>query len=259
MSKKRSPLRQRPLRNPGQSIDEYMHDVLYDRALLPMIIALIVVVLAGLEWWRWLAASPPQPWILSVTAALSVAFAARRLLIVRRELRSLALGRDGEKSVAQQLEHQRRDGWQLLHDLPGSGFNGDHVLITTRGIFAIETKTYSKPLDHDAKVMYDGERVLVDGLEPDRDPLKQARASRDWIRTLLEETTGIKFPVRAVVLFPGWFVETRGPRGTVDVWVLNPKALSVFVEKEGEVITPEDVALVRSRLADHVSRWSSDG
>lgn len=257
MSEQRSPLKQKPLRNPGQSLDERIHDLFIDRLLPPAVVAVFAVLLAGLEWWRRLSSSPPQPWILTIVAAASVVFATRTFYAIRGELRSLTLGRDGEKSVAQELEGRRKEGWQLLHDVPGSGFNVDHVLVTPHGIFAIETKTRRKPLDHDARVQFDGERVLVDGRESDRNPLTQARASRDWIRALLEEMTGIRFPVKAVVLFPGWFVETTGASGTSDVWVLNPKALTAFIEKETQVIKSEDVALAGSRLSIHMSSLAS--
>jgi len=34
---------------------------------------------------------------------------------------------------------------RLFHDLPADGFNIDHVLISALGVFAIETKEYTKP------------------------------------------------------------------------------------------------------------------
>jgi hypothetical protein len=65
----------------------------------------------------------------------------------------------------------------------------------------------------------------------------------------LEATTGKKFSVRGVVVFPGWFIEQRAPRGPV--WVLEPKALPAFIEKEPELVAPSDVALA----AFHLSRY----
>jgi hypothetical protein len=63
------------------------------------------------------------------------------------------------------------------------------------------------------------------------------------LANLLEMTAGKKFPVRGVVVFPGWFVEQRAPRGSV--WVLEPKALPAFIEKEPALVAPSDVALAR--------------
>jgi hypothetical protein len=55
--------------------------------------------------------------------------------------------------------------------------------------------------------------------------------------------------VRGVVVFPGWFVEQRSPRSAV--WVLEPKALPGFIEKEPSTLAQADVALA----AYHLSRY----
>jgi hypothetical protein len=65
----------------------------------------------------------------------------------------------------------------------------------------------------------------------------------------LKRSTGKRFFVRGVVVFPGWFVEQRGPRG--DVWVLEPKALPAFIENAPAMIAPSDVELA----AYHLSRY----
>jgi hypothetical protein len=66
---------------------------------------------------------------------------------------------------------------------------------------------------------------------------------------LLEKSTGERFVVRGVVVFPGWFVEQRSPRGLV--WVLEPKSLPAFIEKEPVTVAAVDVALA----AFHLSRY----
>ena len=40
----------------------------------------------------------------------------------------------------------------------------------------IETKTVSKWVGHNLTIKYDVVRVLIDGVEPDRDPIRQVRA-----------------------------------------------------------------------------------
>jgi len=62
-------------------------------------------------------------------------------------------------------------------DVVGDGFNVDHVLIGPAGVFTVETKTHSKPRG-DARVVFDGEAIQVAGMEPDRDPVVQARGRR---------------------------------------------------------------------------------
>lgn len=255
-SGKRSPLKQKPLRLPGASLGEERTRIL-DDVLLPVLLAAsFAVAFAGVEWWRSLTQSPPQPVVATILALCVVAFCAFRVRGVRARLRLLRLGMEGEQVVGQFLEAHRGEGWHIFHDIPGLGFNIDHVVVSPKGVFAIETKTYSKPVNGEAKVKYDGDKVLVNGSEPDRDPVAQARAVRDWIRDLLFDTTAIKYPVRGVVVFPGWWVEPPKTGKRPEIWVLNEKAFVKFVDNQPVVIRSEDVALAASRLSNYITSES---
>src|SRR5262249_34029442 len=155
----------------------------------------------------------------------AVAYSLYRYFTVRRRVKTLRLGLDGEKAVGQFLERLRAQDCKVFHDIPGDGFNLDHVVVAPQGIFVIETKTYSKPIRGAANVQYDGEKLLVNGKEIERNPVRQALAERNWLQDLLEHTTDRRFPIKAVIVFPGWFVETTPNRNTNNLWVLNPRAL----------------------------------
>jgi hypothetical protein len=251
---KRSPIKQKPLRSPGESLAEERDRILEEQLIPPAMTAAFAAVFAGVEWWRWLNQAPPQPFAFSLGAVAVVAFFVYRLLRARPRLHAVRLGLDGERAVGQYLEANRDSDWHVFHDIPGPGFNIDHVVISPRGVFAIETKTFSKPMRGQAIVNYDGEKVLVDGFAPERDPIVQARAARDWIRDLLLDTTGIRYPVRGVVVFPGWWVESQKTGKRPDVWVLNEKAFVKWVANEIVVIKSEDAALAASRLVNYVTR-----
>jgi hypothetical protein len=137
---------------------------------------------------------------------------------------------------------------KVFHDIPGEGFNLDHVVISTHGIYAIETKTLSKQWPQ-AKVVVEGDSLRVAGEEPDRNPIVQVTAAAKWREKKLQESTGKRFFARGVVVFPGWFVEQRGPSG--EVWVLEPKALPAFIKNAPAMISASDVALA----AFHLSRY----
>jgi len=244
---KRSPLKDKPLRNPGQSLEEQRRD-LVENAIEPALVAVVLVVLAGLEWYRYFSSVPPSPVLFTVVALIAVGYAAFRIWRALPQARALRLGIEGERAVGQFLERLREDGYQVFHDVVGSGFNVDHVLIGPAGVFTIETKTYSKPARGEAKVVCDGERILVDGFEPDRDPIVQGKAQASWLRTVLAESTGRKLPVRSVILFPGWFVE-QDQASRRDFWVLNPKALGDFLKHEPQVLNAEDVKLASLHLS----------
>jgi hypothetical protein len=137
-------------------------------------------------------------------------------------VRALKLGRDGERCVGQFLERLREGGAQVFHDVPGDRFNLDHVIISPHGIYAVETKTLSKPWPK-AKILVDGDAIQVAGKKPDRDPVVQVTAAARWLEVMLAESTGKRFAVRGVVVYPGWFVEQRSDFGSV--WVMEPKML----------------------------------
>ena len=216
-----TPLKKPPVRNPGEGLDAEMAD-LRELKLFPYIVAsTMTVAFAVVEWIQWLN-TPRQPWWLTITAIGVIIFTYVRFRRVRARYRDLKLGRDGEKAVGQYLERLRTDGFAVLHDIPGDGFNLDHVLVSTRGIFVVETKTLRKTDDRQATLRFDGTDVRVAGHALPRNPVPQVRANMAWLATLLEEETSRRFAVRGVVLFPGWFVEST-PGAPGDVWVLEPK------------------------------------
>jgi hypothetical protein len=92
----------------------------------------------------------------------------------------------------------------------------------------------------------------VNGYEPDRDIIGQAAARREQLRNILEESTGKRFPVRGVIVFPGWYVDTSGRAGQYEVWVLNPKVLPKFIENQQQTLTTEDVKLASYHLFHYI-------
>lgn len=217
-----------------------------------MTAAMFAVVMAGIEWVKWFTKSPPNPILLTIFAILVAAFAAYRLASIRPQIRNLRQGRDGEKAVGQFLERLRNQGAHVLHDFPGEGFNIDHIVIHTSGIYLMETKTFSKPAKGKAVVSFDGDSLLIAGHKPDRNPLLQARASSKWLAEIIAESTGTKQKITPVVLFPGWFVERPLDTKNQDVLVLNPKALPNFLANSRAILKPHEVSMVSS----HLSRYA---
>lgn len=245
---KKSPLKAAPLHNPGQSLDEEIQRLIDDEVGKYAFIIVVTVVLAIMEWWRWYVKLPPSPIIYTALAVAVSPYCVWKLVKARRKLKQLKLGRDGEKAVGQYLEELRAKGYRVLHDIVGNGFNVDHVVFSPKGIFVVETKTISKPQKGEARVFVSEDKVLVNGRTMDRDPIIQAKAAAKWIADLLKESTGKEFPVKPVVVFPGWFVE--GNR--FDVWVLNPKALPTYIENERQAIPPEDMQMATYHVARYI-------
>jgi hypothetical protein len=100
-------LKDPPLRNPGQSLDEELQRIFTDSFLPYFLVPSVLISYALIEWWRWYQPSPPSPWKATVPAFLSVLYSAFHILKIRPKIQALKLGRDGEKSVGQSLEELR--------------------------------------------------------------------------------------------------------------------------------------------------------
>ena len=198
----RSPLKDPPVRTPGQSIEEQRRKLLDDRVITPLLAATVFGTIAVQEWLREFTPREPMPWLFTALFIVTAVFFLYRALHTRRKLRHLKLARDGERAVGQYLERLRADGYEVFHDVIGEGFNLDHVVIGPAGVFTIETKCYSKPASGPAEISFDGEKVAIGGWQPDRNPVIQARAQAGWLRALLRETTGRDFSIMPVIVYP---------------------------------------------------------
>jgi Nuclease-related domain len=162
-----SPLKAKPLRLPGESVDKEIDRWINDATLGPFFGAGSFCIVAFFEWYGYLTHTPRQPIVFTGIAVAALLYAGWRFRVIRKQVRQLRQGRDGERVVGQFLERLREGGGQVFHDIPGEGFNLDHVVISTHGIYAIETKTLSKPWP-EAKVVVEGDvlKVAGDGLDP---------------------------------------------------------------------------------------------
>lgn len=248
---KRSPLdRARPLRVAGESLSNELNDVLYDHMLAPVLIALFTVVIAGMEWWKYWQDMKPNPVLYSLIAVLSVFYAAFKIWNNKQRIAQIKLGRDGERVVAQYLEWFRSSNFFVFHDVPSGDANVDHVLIGPQGVFTVETKTHSKPMRGECKVTVKDGVVRANGAVLDRNPIVQAKAQANWMRNFLAESQ-FNAPVWPVVAFPGWFVEPFDTKAA-GAWVLEPKALSKYIEREPERLSREQVQAMASALRSYI-------
>ncbi|WP_346189849.1 nuclease-related domain-containing protein [Rubritalea halochordaticola] len=155
----------------------------------------------------------------------------KNLLIERS---SYELGFKGERYVGQLLDSLMREGCHVYHDIPcetkSAKFNIDHVVISSAGVFAVETKTYRKPKELEgkarAKVEYDGAKLHFSTGRSSGDELEQAMRNAKFLSKLLTNSTGEPVSVQGIVVLPGWFVERKG-RG--EALVVNPKEISQAV------------------------------
>jgi hypothetical protein len=137
-------------------------------------------------------------------------------------------GLAAERMTAQELNRLIGSGCQVLHDVPGEGFNLDHVVVGPRGVVMIETKSRKKPPkgkdDSHYKVQYDGEGLLFAGARrPTAKSIAQARNQAQWLARYLRTAVGRDVPVIPAVALPGWWIDSVKGSAQSDVRVFSPK------------------------------------
>ncbi len=248
MDKKVSPLKAKPLRQPGQSVQEEIDKIIDEKGTSYILGSVVLLMVAALEWLKWFNVSPPQPIPMTIIAIGVTIYSAYKIVKLKKKIKNLKQGRDGERIVGQELEKLRTQGCMVFHDIVGDNFNIDHVVVSDKGIFLVETKTYSKPNRVNPKVRYQKGELTIDGLGDMSKIITQVKASSTWLKRTLEESTGKTFLIKPVILFPGWFVESPNDS---EIWVLEPKQFPYYINKKKEIVSLEDKKLA----AYHLSRY----
>ena len=247
----RSPLKDKTLRNPGQSVEMEIRKAT-DKFEEDALSIVVLVSFLVLELCQWLFNIPAKVMVGGVIVFLlaAVIFYTPKLIRGRRNIQRLRRARDGERAVAECLDLLRDDGHQVFHDIVGPKFNIDHVVIGPKGVFTVETKTLNKRVGQPVSLRFDGKKVFVgDAALPDN-PVPQALGQASWLRQTLTDSTGKTFAVRPVVVFPGWFVDPSTGKQS-DPWVLNPKLLKSKLGELPNCLSATEIQL----LAFHLKRY----
>ncbi|RLA18529.1 MAG: NERD domain-containing protein [Gammaproteobacteria bacterium] len=247
---KKSPLKDKPLRSPGQSLDEKIQKIIDEDSASYILFPILIVGFTVYSWLLWFQiVKLPNPLLITIISILISIYCFFRVLKTRKRLKFLRLGRDGERAVGQTLNALRGKGYRVFHDLIGGEFNLDHVIVCEHGVFSIETKTYSKPKKGECKIIYSEEGISIDGYKSEKKILIQVEAQKKWLEKQIVLLTGIKITVKPVIVFPGWYIENQN-KGS-NVWVLEPKALPTFIGNSPKTLNEENVRLI----SNHISRY----
>lgn len=251
MAEVKSPIKDKPLRQPGQSLYEQLQTIAFEK-LLGWYVALVFAwILAGLEWFYYLTEAPRSPVWMTIAAVALTLFAFVRGYLLLENARRVKLGMHGEQVVGQYLDGLRGKGYRVFHDLLDSDGQIDHIVVCDRGVFTVETKTASKPVRGEARIVWDGKGVSINDGAVYKAPIRQAKAQREHVRRILREITGFDYKVQPAVVYPGWFVEAL-PGAHDEVWVLNPKGLYKFIDSQPLILPPERVRLAVTQLSKYI-------
>ena len=243
----RSPVKEGELRRAaGRSLRQKRLDVLFGEFMGPGLAVVALGVLTLLEWVRYFWPFPPRPWLYTALLVVFGVWAAVRMRRADKKVDLLIMAEDGEKLVGQTLEELLRCGYEVFHDIVEEEGNIDHVVVGPGGVLVVETKTRSKPGRGKTEVVYDGEKVSVNGGPGNVEPVIQAKACARAVRKRIKDGTGMDLRVQAVVVYPGWFVKVTTKEA--EVWVMNEKYLARKVEKMPQVLEQKDVGLVAGQI-----------
>ena len=87
-----SPLKAKPLRLPGESLDREIDRWVSESAMGYYVVAVMLCVVAALEWYGTLTHSPRRPLLFSSMAAVAVIVAVWRIWGIKNKVRNLRLG-----------------------------------------------------------------------------------------------------------------------------------------------------------------------
>ncbi len=244
-----SPFTEKLLRSPGYTLGKQFDDLMFEllgRYLLvtlpPIFYLFLSKSLKGVT----------HIFILAIVL-LTMAYGTKKLFLIFAEANKLRLGLDGEVYTGQELNFLMRKGAWVYHDIPYQYGNIDHVVVSTGGVFVVETKAVRKPAGEDGKrqsrVRSINGKIHFPHLATEG-PVKQARLHAENVKNFLYRKTGKHYPVTAVVALPGWYVTAEKQN---DWLLINPKrggGLTSFVERH---IIPECEVEI---IANHIESFA---
>ena len=233
------------LRSPGQSLDEEL-DQIKDK-LLGKIFNASILVFIGIATILIFKLS-----LYFEIVLVFIFFIYFTVLLSKNieNIRNYKLGRDGEKSVAQYLSIVSRQlskedaNMHVYHDLVDNvkKFNIDHVVVTKKGIFIFETKTYRKDEGITNKITSNGQELFKNGQRMTNNIPLQVKGQVRWLQSELLQETGKKYPIVASIVFVGWFVDSSKIDG---IYITQAITLKNILENKYSKVIYDDEELKR--------------
>lgn len=200
--------------------------------------------------------------LLSFVALGFILHAVKKVRGLLNKLRNCRKGLEGERLVGEVLNGLCDNKTSFVyHDIPGDQFNVDHILVSTRGVFVIETKHFDREKCHefyfDGDMIYrqvkDGKKFLCPKLLPQMD------GEACFIQSEIERRTEMKIPIIKVGIIVGSFIHTpaeissdKSMRTYFDkYWILNEKLFPKMFASEPEIY---DISVVKL-VASHIKEW----
>ena len=238
----------------GESLQEKIRDYEFkvmEQVMLPAIYA----VLAVLAWLLYITSYQmnfPAAVLMSVIAVVLIIRGYFKIKKTRWVLKRYRKGLEGERLVGETLNRLSNESTFVFHDIPGNRFNVDHIIVSTRGIFAIETKHFNREICNE--FFYDGlmiYRVMKNGRKfPCPKLLPQIDGEARFIQQEIERRAEIKLPVIKVGILIGAYITCS--ENFKDYWLLNDVAFVKIFNQQKEIFDSSVAKLVASHIREMV-------
>jgi hypothetical protein len=162
----------------------------------------------------------------------------------------LLKGLHGEMLVARELD-RLPEGWFIINDLVVDGVQIDHVAVSTRGVFCLETKNWNNAGCDENGIWYRFHlgRWLPLEESPARQNLNHVRALKNYLKRKL--ALDVKINSIVVLAYPGGKFNLKSrviPPGASRICL--PSELRRFLlQQENPILPPKDTSKIARALA----------
>ena len=239
--------------NPLESILGRHLEAVFIASQLPALPLMIFGAYAALILWK--------PAYRDMTGVLVLAVAGFGLMVIQvifflRVTRGFSLAGLTTRNrwlTGQALLPLIHQGYHLYHDVQVNSSVIDHLVVGTKGIFAIQVFTPQVVVNQtdtkETTATYDG-RSLVYGGQTDFETINQAQLRTDQLSEWLSGFLSEPVAARAVVAMPGWTVRRTSSEG---ISVVNPRQFgALFAHISARPLEEADLQAIAERMAEGV-------
>ena len=164
-----------------------------------------------------------------------------------RHIRNCYKGMEGERLVGEMLNKMSNDSTRVFHDICGDYFNVDHLIISTKGIFTIETKHYDRKKGY--KFLFQNGKLMFNGRQCST-LLNQMDGEANFIHEKLNVLCGRDYPIQKVAIIIGAYIDNPQNEFS-NYWILNENSFPKFFANAKDCLTIDEV---RS-IANQITEW----
>ena len=246
----------------GESLEEKIQelsDKCYESLGLPTILFTATIYL----WMIYLGFLKVEMFSVCFITVIFLIFAIRAFIKIRnltKEIKRYRKGLDGERYVGSIIEKFSSRKSFVFHDIICERNNNgknvktniDHVIVSTKGIFAIDTKNWCLP-DREynqADFVFKNNELIDSTGVLQTDLMRKVELQGRFMEYKINEWIGVRYPVYRVGIMIGAFVNNID-KDYSKYWFVNDMYFPILFEKEREKIPLQDVL----RISDSLKRF----